>query len=269
MLRFLPLIFLLTSCGKPQDLKIRDSAFGIPYSVIVKDSCIEKDVKVIIEETFNEFDNTLNIWNPHSEISRFNHLNSTDEFQTSTLFHRALLIADTLYKETDGAFDGAIGSAISKWKRVLKLKQTLTSKEITDLKEQCGWDKITLLDSSIKKSHPNLKLDFDGFIKGLFCDILSEKLGYKNQLVEWGGDMKLTGGPFKILINGEIKTLSNTALATSGSRFQHTSIKDKTYSHFIDPKTLNCVILKDVYGESTSFHLSAAMADGFASAKIN
>lgn len=81
--------------------------------------------------------------------------------------------------------------------------------------------------------------------------------------------MKLTGGPFKILINGEIKTLSNTALATSGGRFQHTQIKDRTYSHFIHPTTLRCITLKDVYTDCTSFHLSAALADGFSLEKIN
>lgn len=278
---FLIVIILFSSCKKNCEVKISDVAMGIPYKVIVKDSNLSKNnlslVQAMIENTFDDINNTINHWNKNSEISSWNRSKSLAPIKTSPLLLDIMNIAHNAYKLSCGKFDPSIGKATRLWKQSLKLGCLLTNEEIETLKLSCGLDKIIIGKDSIQKKHPDLEIDLDGITKGYFCDILAKKfsdIGLKNFLVEWGGEIKIVGGPFKILVEDRILTLSDTSIATSGPSFQLYPIKDsKTiYSHFIDPKTLRPIAIKNFKKSVSKTSVSCAIADALATSdyvKIN
>ena len=51
-----------------------------------------------------------------SEISRFNDLKNSDEkFQISEDFFQVMRVAEKLYRDTDGAWDGTINPLVNLW----------------------------------------------------------------------------------------------------------------------------------------------------------
>ncbi|MCH9621477.1 MAG: FAD:protein FMN transferase [Chlamydiia bacterium] len=251
---------------------------GMRYMVLFKEKLnpsTRQIIQTIIDETFKEIDSTLNHWNNNSEISKWNHSTSTKPISISPLFLKAIRIADKAYTLTNGKYDPALGRATHQWKTSLRLGKFLSHDEIELLKKSCGWDKVIIKNNTLQKNHCDLKLDLDGLTKGLLCDILSEKiqrLHFNNFLVEWSGEIKCVGGPFKILVDKEINSLSDLSIATSGTLYQSYQItknkKITTYSHFINPKTLTPFKVADLEKSKSVTHKSCSLADALATSNI-
>ena len=69
-----------------------------------------------------------------------------------------------------------------------------------------------------------------------------QKHGISSQLVDAGGDLRLGAPPpgsegWRIARESDVAFLKNTALATSGGRFQFVVIDGVRYAHIVDPRT--------------------------------
>jgi len=273
MKRYILLLTLLCiGCGMPQT-KIEGVAMGMRYQVLIKEKTNQKPIQEAVDTLFYEIDNTLNHWNENSEISKWNNSETLEKVSISPLLSNALNIAKDVHEKTNGLYDPTLGLAIKQWKKVLPLGVWLSDNEIKSLKENCGWDRITLTKSTLQKHSPKVQIDLDGITKGLFCDLLSKKLsklGFSDFLIEWAGEVKLVGGPFKIQIQNEVKELSNISVATSGAKFQAYNVTrngcDKIYSHFISKETFSPLRIDELQKEESVYHHSCAYADGFATA---
>ncbi len=272
-LTFLLLTFLV-SCGT-SETKIEGEKMGMAYKVLFREKVAKASVENLIDTIFCEIDTKLNRWNKDSELAKWNSNTSTQPIPASFLFIDLARRANLAYQLTHGLYDPSLGSVIHAWKMSLRLGSTLTLEEINSYKKCSGWKKVVIHEEAISKLHPNLELDFDGILKGYFCDLLSEelkKIGYNNFLVEWAGEIKVTGGPFKILAGKEILSLTNQSIATSGPTYQlYPIMKDgKTifYSHFVDPKTLQALTFEDPNLSKSVIHPSALYADALATAAV-
>jgi thiamine biosynthesis lipoprotein len=270
-------IFLLTilfSCGK-SETRIEGERMGMAYKVLFREKVAKASVEKLIDTIFYEIDTKLNRWNKDSELAKWNSNTSIKPIPASFLFVDLARRANLAYQLTHGLYDPSLGSVIHAWKMSLRLGSILTSAEVNSYKKCSGWKKVIIHEEAIEKLHPNLELDFDGILKGYFCDLLSEelkKIGYNNFLVEWAGEIKVTGGPFKILAGKEILSLTNQSIATSGPTYQlYPILKDgKTifYSHFVNPKTLQALTFEDPTLSKSIVHPSALYADALATAAV-
>lgn len=271
---FLLLAVFVSSCGKTKDTKIEGVEMGMAYKILIREKIshqILTKIKKITKKTFDEVDITLNHWNKNSEISQWNNSRSTKPKEISPFLLEAIKIADQVHKLSDGKYDPSTGKVIHLWKMSLRMGKTLSEKELAPYKDSTGWDKVVIHKSSIQKMHPDLEIDLDGIAKGYFCDILTQRLrefGLKNFLVEWAGEIKVSGGPFNILSQGKIISLKDQAIATSGPCFQIYSVNKTIYSHFIDPKTLRFIEIKDPSFSNSITSDSCAIADGLATASL-
>jgi FAD:protein FMN transferase len=270
MRHFLLILIFCISCGRSPQTKIDGVAMGMRYMVLFKSKLSttqQSQVIKTIEALLEEIDSTLNRWNKNSEISKWNHSSTTQPTKISPLLLKALLVSDQVHKMSSGLFDPTLGKAIHEWKMALRTGQLLGGNEVQSLKISTGWNKIKISGQTLQKTLPNIELDFDGITKGLFCDILTanlQKLGFKNFLVEWAGEIKISGGPFKILSGESILTLENTSIATSGPNYQLFNVHGKLYSHFVSPETLLPIEIKDPKKNRHSINESCAIADGMA-----
>ena len=276
-MKYLLLLLLsvaFTSCGKREDVKVEGVEMGMAYKVLIREKVsndtLEK-VKSITAKTFDEIDKKLNHWNKESEISLWNASKSVAPQKVSPFLLDTIKIADQVFSLSGGAYDPSLGRAIHLWKISLRMGKVLSPQEISICKECTGWDKVVIGDTTLQKTHPDLRIDLDGITKGYFCDILSKRLkdiGLKHFLIEWAGEVKATGGPFKVLAQETLIPLQDSAIATSGHLFQIYQVDNDLYSHFVDPVSLQCIKVQDISILKSITNESAAIADGLATASI-
>lgn len=204
------------------------------------DICFEK-IKI-----FSRFD-------PESELSKLNRNIGTFKDASPDMIAVALHSIE-FNKESKGLFDPRILSTLEHIGYASDASSKLTFASISkrffpfhspSLKHDLKiWGESLRFDTS---------MDFSGIAKGYILDKMAESIakdGWKNFLVDAGGDMVVRGAnreilPWRIDIENIpsteiLLTLSNISIATSGvTRRQWTSPAGKRYHHLINPKHPN------------------------------
>jgi thiamine biosynthesis lipoprotein len=150
----------------------------------------------VIESTFQEINETLNNWNPRSEIAKLNNAPSNTKVSVSPHLYLAFMEAKRVHQLTNGLFDPAYSPLIMLWKSSLTRGTIPSQNSIQETSKQCGLHLFTIKNGHITKKSPYAYLDFCGLSKGYAVDLLAEKLkqaGFSSALVEWGGEVKAIG----------------------------------------------------------------------------
>lgn len=241
-------------------------------------------LKKQIDHLLVEINQQMSTYINDSEISQFNRYAQIDWFPVSNDFAFVTQAALDISQQTKGAFDITVSPFIDLWGFGSKTQYTPPSKEqLINLMPYVGYRhlKINKTQNSLQKDTEKLRIDLSAIAKGFAVDKISQFLkhkGYKNHLVEIGGEVRATGKntankDWQIAIEqpgaGEEKvnrilTLRDKAVATSGD-YRNYFIKDNIrYSHTIDPKTGAPV--KHNLASVTVLHESTMYADAYATA---
>ncbi len=169
------------------------------------------------------------------------------------LFRKSMEISEA----TGGAFDITVGPLVKSWgfwKREGIPPDSATVKELLNL---TGYRKVYIEQGKVVKNDPRMMLDFNAIAQGYTVDMLYECLresGCTHILVEVGGEVrgshgKPGGSPWSIGIEqpagndtapqilDRTISLSDRAIATSGSYRKYFIRNGVRYSHTIDPAT--------------------------------
>lgn len=266
------LLLLLASCKttpKSQLTTIEGTAMTINYKVTVGhpvDGHENDIIKNIISGTFEEINDIYNRWNPSSELSRLNKSENVEPLPISEKLYSLLQYAAHYVHLSEGRFDPTVEPLVVLWKERLEKNEIPSDEELAKVRAYVGWSHIHLDDHLFRKDNPLTQIDLGGIAKGFAVDLLLENLlkaGYKNLLVDWGGEIRATGvhpenRPWKVYIsrlndfNPEHALadiiLEDEAIATSGDYNQYWTYKDGnatiTYSHIINPLTGHPIALK-------------------------
>ena len=239
--------------------KIFGTYYNIRYSTT---DDLEKD----IQAAFQDFDNSLSLFNPHSTLSA---INANRDTTTNEAFETMWAEAERVYALSDGAFDITVAPLVNYWgfgnkERYAERVKTATLKEqrqnaiIDSLLSFVGFDKVRLESHKIIKSDPRIQLDGGAVAKGQACDMIAAVLrahGCENYLVDIGGEVVVHGvndknepwriGITKPNINNEgaqeelqeILAVSDICMATSGNYRNFYYEGNERRSHTIDPRT--------------------------------
>ncbi len=245
------------------------------------------DLQKSIKKRLIEINKSMSIFDPASEISRFNSMKRINKkFPVSNDFYEVVSIGKKLYEITGGAWDGTVGPLVNLWGFGIKKRMhSVPEKEkIAENLENVGFNHITIYpDKHISKDKTKIFLDLGSIAKGYGVDqiaALISKWGAKDFLVEIGGEIytsgvRLDGKSWKIGINKpskdagfdevyKVAPLKDKAFATSGDYRNFFEVNGKHYSHVIDPKTgyavSNGVVSVSVVADNCTF------ADGLATA---
>lgn len=284
-------LVILFSCNSPPDSTFSDIAMTMDYRIVIGEQInhqTRKRIEEIISETFNEVDNTFNLYNPFSELSKLNALPSNETIEISEAMERLLVLTKKVVSLTHGLFDPTISPLYKLWFNSLIQKGSPPSKkEIANKKKAVGWEHISLKGRTFSKNK-DVVLDLAGIAKGHCIDLITERLqkeGFQNLYVSWGGEIRTTGHhptgrPWQISIRGVNKEnriatlpLKNQAIATSGDYLQPWTViengKAQVYTHIIHPSTGAPLQIKKGSIASVSFVCTTcAMADAFATAAM-
>jgi thiamine biosynthesis lipoprotein len=177
------------------------------------------------------------MFNDSSTVAR---LNRGENPERSAMFEEVYQLAQTVSRETDGAFDVTVAPLVNAWGLGFKTQQMPTPQQVDSLMK-------------IKD-----QMDFSAIAKGFGSDVIARLLrrhDISNFMVEIGGEVVVQGisekrVPWRIGVtkptddslsyNSELQAVLNVtdiAMATSGNYRNFYYKGGKKYAHTIDPKT--------------------------------
>ena len=183
-------------------------------------------------------DGEFSMFNPQSTVARINSGDSTVE--RSEMFNEIYQLAQTVSKETDGAFDITVAPLVNAWGFGFKHEQLPTPEQVDSLLQLRN------------------QMDFSAIAKGYGCDVVARLLeshGIHNYMVEIGGEVVVSGKNAKgddwhigitkptedsLNVQGEMQTvlsITDHAMATSGNYRNFYYQGGRKYAHTIDPRT--------------------------------
>lgn len=208
--------------------------FGTIYSITYQ---CRDNLKAEIEAALQQVDGEFSMFNDTSTVAR---INRGENVSQSAMYKEVYDLAQTVHRETDGAFDVTVAPLVNAWGFGFKNEQMPSPRQV---------------DSLLKIRN---QYDFSAIAKGYGSDVVARLLrsrGVNNFMVEIGGEIVTQGVserrlPWKIgvtkptddslSVNNELQTVLNVtdiAMATSGNYRKFYYKNGQKYAHTIDPKT--------------------------------
>lgn len=255
--RFIWLFFIgFMACNAPKKetgyKQIEYNVWGTKCSIIYKEND-SVNVKDKVKLIFDSLSNSISTYNKSSLLSRINN-NQTDSIDAIIL--QLMEQSKFFYKISNGMFDPTIQPITNKWGFLTQNGKWIDTAELPAILNVVGLDKWQW-DSTIILAKPKgARIDFNAIAPGYAADCIAEyfkSIGIKDFFINNGGEIVLSGSrpnntPWKVGVvsparkdnkhkGDTLYTISNTALATSGSynnKFTHEGVE---YSHTISPKS--------------------------------
>lgn len=267
---------------------IQGQTMGTTYHVkVVSKKADLGDLETRINNRLAEINRSMSIYDPQSEISRFNRDARVDTpFPISGDFLEVVSVGLRLFRLTGGAWDATVNPLVNLWgfgSRSEK-RRVPDAEEIAAVLPAVGFQHISVSEEGfLVKRIPGIALDLGSIAKGYGVDQIArlvEAAGHADYIVEIGGEIyaagrRPDGEKWRIGINRprpgaapgdvyRVATLENQGFATSGDYRNFFMAGGKRYSHVIDPRTgravTNRVVSASVIAETCTF------ADGLATA---
>ena len=283
------LCFLSAGCDGKREHLIQGGTMGTTYHITVVTGYFQSvsGLKEKIEKRLIEINASMSTYQKDSEISRFNEFNQTGrKFKVSEDFYRVMKAAQTIYRLSDGAWDGTVNPLVDLWGFGSggPKNKIPPETEISARLSAIGFDNIEVLESRfLLKKRAAVTLDLSSIAKGYGVDQVADairKEGFQNYLVEIGGEVyasgyRKDGKLWRIGINRpqtdagfdevyKVVNLHNRAFATSGDYRNYFVVDGIRYAHIIDPRTgypiSNGVVSVTIIADTCTF------ADGLATA---
>lgn len=198
-------------------------------------------------ERFAELEAIMSDYRPDSELMRLCASPTNTWVDLSPDLSRVLQRSQEVAKLTDGAFDITASPVIRLWREARRTKRMPALDRLGDARSRVGYPFLEIESSRARITKAGMQLDLGGIAKGDAADqaiLVLKAKGIERALVEAGGDIVASGPPpgklgWRIEVRGESEPflLRNSALSTSGDRFQSVKLGGKTYSHIVDPRT--------------------------------
>ena len=241
------------------------SIFGTIYHITYE---ADRDLQPDMVEALMRVDNSLSMFNDSSVISRINRGEDVN-LSKQRMFVEVFQLAQTISKETNGAFDITVAPLVNAWGFGFKNDTKPSPAAIDSLRQFIGYQNVNIVNHQVQKTNPRTMLDCSAIAKGYGTDVVARLLRSKdvsNFMIEIGGEVVVAGkndrgGPWRIGVtkptedpenqNNELQAVLSlpyhnststskhtlSALATSGN-YRNFYYKDgKRYAHTIDPRT--------------------------------
>ena len=191
-------------------------------------------------------------WIESSDVTRINKSAENDGVKVSLETIEVIKRAEEVSKLSGGGFDITVGPLVQLWRKTRErgippqmeeIKENLNLVNFRNLKIHYG--------GKVSPRKKGMIIDLGGIAKGYAVDRafeLLKNLGYKNLVVNAGGDLRVGGskpdGPWSIGIQHPREpekimariSLSDTAMATSGDYEKFFIYQGKRYHHILNPK---------------------------------
>jgi thiamine biosynthesis lipoprotein len=195
----------------------------------------------------------MSSWIETSDVSRLSRSAGKEWIKVSSETFEVLQRSQKISELSEGAFDITIAPLTALWRKAREKGVPPSSEEIKKILDLVDYrNLLTQSGRKVLLKKKGMAVDLGGIAKGYAVDrafkILTS-LGYKNLIVNAGGDLR-TGGfknnePWSIGIQNSRSpekimatiSVSGTAIATSGDYEKFFFHQGKRYHHILNPKT--------------------------------
>ena len=267
VLVFLTVVLLVGCTRRSPQVELTGETMGTSYTVkIVPRAGDEPDqagTQAGIESVLKKINSQMSVYDPGSEISRFNRQTSTEPVAISPEFLHVVSRSLHWSEETSGAFDITVLPLLDLWgfgpghPFPPGLDSMPSEEAVARALSDVGYRNLRISGGMLAKSRPGLKIDLGAIAKGYGVDAVCEYLaarGLHDFMVDIGGDVRArgtnrAGSPWRLGIAKPLPgmlpspatewviALENQAVATSGDYQDYFEIGGQIYSHEMDPRT--------------------------------
>ena len=241
--------------NRPEPQLIEGETMATTYHITYFDP-LQRNFKASIDSLLVLVNQSINNYDPNSEVSRFNKSVGGISFRLPYLLP-PIKVAQQVVAASNGAFDPTVMPLVNAWGFGPEKQALPDSARIDSLLYLVGFEKIQFTNDSLWKTHPHAQLDFGGIGQGYGADVIADFLkskGIKNMLVELGGEGMAcginlkSGKPWELGILDPASTyenqffkayvkLTDRSFTTSGNYFNYREVNGQKFSHTIDPQT--------------------------------
>ena len=270
------------------EVTLSGKALGTTWSVRVigpaPDPVGQQALADAITSTLEEVDEKMSTWREDSELTALNRHASSEPFPVAASTMAVLMRAETMWHETDGAFDVTVYPLVRAWGfGGADPTAPPTDDELAALLDRVGQQHLTLnhADRTVTKTRPDITVDLSAIAKGYAVDRISgvlASMGHTHHMVEVGGEIRARGWnrfkqPWRLAVERPdtmdrtaeaVVQLSDLAMATSGDYRNFREQDGRRWSHTIDPRTGQAKL--HTLASATVLHTECAFADAYATA---
>ncbi|MDR1290734.1 MAG: FAD:protein FMN transferase [Planctomycetaceae bacterium] len=250
------------------DQHAEGATMGTFYSIRVHNFPKNKDWNIFtaeVQKQLDQIEQKMSLFNPNSEVSKFNDSKSLDWFSVSSETFEVVSLAAEISAFSGGAFDITATPLVNIWgfgndRKRRSIDEII--REVAKLKTSVGYEKLTmkLNPPAIKKAVPELKINLAAIAKGYAVDVISrfcDDSGLTDYMIEIGGEVCCKGDKGKgndwrvgietpvIIPRGEwgevyqIINIKNQCMATSGGNRNFHIIDGKSAEAVLKSEKLN------------------------------
>ena len=238
------------------------TTMGTTYSVKVVALPVEIDrdrVAAEIQARLDRINGLMSTYDPESELSQFNAIDTNDWFCVSSETAKVVAEAIRVGDLSLGALDVTIGPAVDLWsfgpearpQGILPTDEELaTALSVVDYRQL----EVRPDSPALRKPASNCRVDLSSLAKGFAVDDVAnalETFGIGNYMVEVGGEIRTAGlnpssQPWQIAVEvpmmagraiQRVVALGDRAMATSGDYRNYFEQNGVRFCHIIDPRT--------------------------------
>jgi len=246
---------------KMQSGVVSGYTMGTVYAVVLPGA--EEDrvpkIRAKILNLLEEINLELSVFEPQSQVSRFNEMTAGRSLCVSAGFQEVMRIARKVHILSNRSFDPTAAPLIDLWGFGEDgfTWQKPGRQEIDAAMELVGLDLVHMDESGcLSKAKDGIRLNLSAVAKGYAVDEIAgllEDLGQESYLVSIGGDIRVRGpkpdgSSWRIGVNRPIPgaclkdaveefEMNRGAVATSGNYRNYFRTEDGEFGHIIDPAT--------------------------------
>ncbi len=246
-------MFLLAGCRLDSPKSFEGKALGTSYHITYIGS-LDEELPARVDSVLEVVNATFSVFDTSSLLSR---INRGETLAPDSDIEYVLTLAQKVSEQTQGAFDCTCQPLIELWG--FGRQQTDVSpalKTVDSVRQFVNYQLVELKDHQIIKKDPRIQLNFNAIAKGYAVDKVAhllQHLGYKNFVVEIGGEVVAAGNkngtPWKVGIQVPTETadgpvescqqfdLEDKAVATSGNYRNYRERDGIRYTHILNPAT--------------------------------
>lgn len=267
-------------------IEFRGSTMGTTYTVkaaLPHDLPVE-EVQERIDGVLKLVTELMSVFDPGSELSRFNRGEGEAWFPVNVHTHRVFVAALDVGAISGGALDITVGPLVDLWGFGPGAGSAVppATEPLEAALGMAGLHRIRLRDDppAVWKDADAVQCNLSAVAKGYGVDLLCEALtamGVESAMVEVGGDLRAFGTkpdgeswrigvvvPDQSQRVQRVIEIRDMAMATSGDYLNYAEIEGRRYPHTIDPRTGRPVAHN--LASVTVLHRACVMADAWATA---
>ena len=241
--------------ANPSDLfKYHQVAMGAVIEITFMGDDEEAANKASLQafQEIKRIETLMSPWLDSSDVTRINRSAGKEWVKVSPETMEVIKKAKEISELSEGGFDITVSPLTELWRKARERKIPPSIEEVKEKLDLVNFKNIEMdRDGKVFLKKKGMAIDLGGIAKGYAVDRafdLLRSLGYKNLIVNAGGDLRVGGSknnqPWSIGIQNPrestkilaIISASDTAIATSGDYEKYFVYQGKRYHHIFNPR---------------------------------